>query len=398
MSEYLVKLKPMDSYFFGSERTFEIVEEGQDETLRNNIVKSTKFPQQTSILGMLRKQILIEKNLLREDWDYSSSKAEMIKAIGNYGFSIDNNNDFGLLKRISPVFVAEENGDSLYIMISAPIDHNCSANNEENVYIPLKFNDKKSCRFAGSSEGEIKELFLPTEYKNKDSITNDFMYADIDDNSKHKLKSNSEVFIEDSNIGIALDKDHKTKDGCLFRLIRYKLNTEKCFIFAADIDMELDGHKDIVNLGGEASYFSISFKKVNDARETDELQFEIELKEKLKDIVSVQTAENKSFNKYNKIVLLSDTYLESSEYNKYCCYAISNSKSFRTLNVAEDRIRNRKVKYRNKFDKSKKYNLLKRGSVLYSTSDNYEKLKKSLNKDNFTKIGYNMFIGGNDCE
>ncbi|MCS4454093.1 hypothetical protein JTT00_01775 [Clostridium botulinum] len=57
MSKYLVKLKPVDSFFFGGEKVFDFYD--GKKPLKNNIVKSREFPQQTSILGMIRKEILV---------------------------------------------------------------------------------------------------------------------------------------------------------------------------------------------------------------------------------------------------------------------------------------------------------------------------------------------------
>ena len=63
MSRYIVELKPIGSFFFGGERTMRF-----DKEEINNIVQSKKFPQQTSILGMLRKEVLVKLGIYKANW------------------------------------------------------------------------------------------------------------------------------------------------------------------------------------------------------------------------------------------------------------------------------------------------------------------------------------------
>jgi CRISPR-associated protein Cmr3 len=57
MAKYLIKLYPIDRYFFGSDVTF-----GADNS--NYFVRSVYFPQQTTLLGMLRYYLLLQNNML----------------------------------------------------------------------------------------------------------------------------------------------------------------------------------------------------------------------------------------------------------------------------------------------------------------------------------------------
>ena len=51
MYTYLIKLTPLDKFFFGQKKTF-----GDDNA--NYFVYSSHFPQQTTLLGLLRYQLL----------------------------------------------------------------------------------------------------------------------------------------------------------------------------------------------------------------------------------------------------------------------------------------------------------------------------------------------------
>lgn len=88
MSRYVVRMKPMGSFFFGDERTFNFKEDmsgdtKNDKKLKFNIVKSRLLPQQTSILGMLRKEVLVNTGLIKNDWKYSEDDKQLMgKLIG----------------------------------------------------------------------------------------------------------------------------------------------------------------------------------------------------------------------------------------------------------------------------------------------------------------------------
>lgn len=394
MSRYFVTLNPIDSFFFGSERVFKFkgdngtrdVNKNQNKKeYDNNIIKSTIFPQQTSILGMLRKEILIKGNLFSEKWDYSSEKREeMNKKIGRESFKLDETEvqDFGVINNISPVFIKY---GKQYI-VKVPKDHKIEEDddsvknhNSHTVvkYKPLRFDEENKCR-----SNLDEEIFLPVDFKGKSGISDDF----IDIKNKEIIKS-SDIFKEEHSIGIKLNENHSTEEDSLFRLIKYKFSNKKIsFAFIADIDLDLDGHKNIVNLGGEGSFFYISFEKISSAK--DLFDFEKEIKN-----IKVENEV------YQKIILLSDTYIKYSDYEKYCKYSIASTISFRNLTTKKSAIKcqsaddGEKQGYYERFDKSKdKYSLLERGSVLYTSDELYEELVRAISNENMRKIGYNIFI------
>ncbi|KAA6331329.1 hypothetical protein EZS27_020050 [termite gut metagenome] len=50
MNTYKIIIKPIDTFYFGSEKTFNPA----DGSKANYLVKSQMMPQQTTVLGMLR--------------------------------------------------------------------------------------------------------------------------------------------------------------------------------------------------------------------------------------------------------------------------------------------------------------------------------------------------------
>ncbi|BAQ13949.1 putative CRISPR-associated protein [Clostridium botulinum] len=399
MSRYLVKLKPVDSFFFGGEKGFGF--NNGKEPLQNNIVKSREFPQQTSILGMIRKEILVLHGYLKEKWDYNDDEKEKnYKLIGKQSFSIDGENqDFGIINSISPVFIIQETKGSDKFLIKIPKDHN--VNNRHNKYNPFKFNnDKGNCLKVKTNLAE--EVYLPIDFEAKKGLSEDFIDIQTGD-----IVSKNKVFIRDCSIGIRLDENYKTKDNSLFRLEKYKFNydnnyerADKCFAFILDVEDGkekniFEDYKNIVTLGGEGSHFFISFEKVNfDIK--DKINFINKEKNDftIKEGISVSTnkEEIKETKRIYQIILLSDTYISKDIYQKNCNYSISTKIDFRNL-CSDNYCKNKDEYYYKRLKKSdSKYSLLEKGSVLFATKDNYDRLIKNINNSKFQKIGYNIFI------
>ena len=59
MATYRIELKPVETFFFGGEITF--------GNFQNYLVKSNFFPQQTTLLGMVRKRLLDQYGLIDEN-------------------------------------------------------------------------------------------------------------------------------------------------------------------------------------------------------------------------------------------------------------------------------------------------------------------------------------------
>lgn len=377
MARYLVTLNPLGSFFFGGERTL-----GMDGD-ENNIVRSMEFPQQTTILGMLRKELLIFAGIYKDDiFAYKGEEVKKKdKLIGKDGFKFQEDKElsFGSIKSISPVFIKFKDE----ILINTPMDHHQKEEDpkkeEEIKYEPLTFGLACTCNYG---EGDIeKKVFLPSNFDNKKGINHDFI------NSKGEIIKKSNIFTEENNIGIQIDKQKGTsEDKKLFRITRYKLNNAK-FIFVTEIDEDMDiiknckkkleEYSNIVNLGGEGSYFKISFEK-----------YEEDIVDDFKGIV-------KNKGPYKKVVLLSDTFLTNDEYKDYVEYSIADTKSFKylTLKNKSDLDKNNEKRYYKHFEKSlDKYTFLARGSVLFTT--NLQKLIKCIDKKFLKDIGYNTCLGG----
>lgn len=397
MSKYLVKLKPVDAFFFGGEKGFGF--NNGEKKLQNNIVKSKEFPQQTSILGMIRKEILNLHGCLKEKWDYSDEEKKNInQLIGEKSFNVNEKNQkFGIINKISPVFVIEETKGSDKFLIKVPKDHNVNGSK----YTPFRFNDDNgNCLKVKTNFAD--EIYLPIDFEAKKGLSEDFIDTETGD-----IVGKEKVFIKDCSIGIKLDKNHKTDHNSLFRLEKYKFKydnkygrNDKCFAFILDVDEKeqektFENHKNTVILGGEGSYFFISFEKV-DFNIEDKISFidkgkiDFDIKEKIQEDNKDKI---KDTNYIYKIILLSDTYISKDIYAENCTYSISTKVDFKNLKSEKySQLKNQKKPYYKRFEESNKYSLLEKGSVLFATEDNYSKLIENINNSKFQKIGYNIFI------
>ena len=92
---YLVKLTPTGKFFFGGDMRFGV--NGNEGKFSSYIIETSKMPQQTSLLGMMRFLLLskdetlfdVKKNCIKEN----ASKESLEALIGASGFSVNENKD-----------------------------------------------------------------------------------------------------------------------------------------------------------------------------------------------------------------------------------------------------------------------------------------------------------------
>ncbi len=105
---YLIILTPLEPFFFGGDRTFGAL--GEDGS--NYLVHSRPFPQQTALLGMIRKEMLMQSGLLtkkrRGEWIDEDKKEKAKALVGDTKFMFNQEQDFGVLNNISAVFLMKK--------------------------------------------------------------------------------------------------------------------------------------------------------------------------------------------------------------------------------------------------------------------------------------------------
>lgn len=361
IKKYLIKLKPLGKFFFGGDATFKVdsdKSEEYNEKFSSYILHSFKMPQQTSLLGMMRFLLLSNSPYFdRENNRIIDVNSEgLISLIGKESFSVGTPGDFGCIDKIGPCFIW--NGKPFF---SAPMDAD----------LLIDFNKTVKAKINGV------EVLLPditkriekegdNHFSGKDCLPEKFMAVDGCEASKN-------LFVKDTRVGINKNYKGKTEKESFFKQVSYRLDDGYCFAFEISIDSSVDLMKynsQIVQLGADSSSFV----------------FEAEL---------LPVDFTYPVNKDMKVVLLSDTYLDFSEFddsNKYS-FSITRTRPFRflrTYNSSDKKDYN--VKYKSTRCNGR-YELFCAGSVFYFTDEERKnKFCELIDKfTEFVKIGYNKY-------
>ena len=117
-NRYLISLKPVGKFFFGGDMSFPV--NGKKSEYSSYIIKSNKFPQQTSLLGMLRFLVLRNDSSVFDAATQSiTDRHAAAKLIGESSFVQSGcKATYGVIKGISECF--------LQTMHKAPLQVNFS--------------------------------------------------------------------------------------------------------------------------------------------------------------------------------------------------------------------------------------------------------------------------------
>lgn len=361
--KYLVKLKPINNFFFGSDVIFGNF---KNEETSNYLVKSRFFPQQTAILGLIRRQILVQKGLITKkvkgewvtaqkkddsilnsdnskNYEYQKNillKEEAKKLVGIGKFDINNDNlDLGIINKISPVFITKE---GIYLFQINKFG---------------EFKKEESCK---SFINGVEKNFIPLleNFKYKDGILKNLVSL-----SKTEPIPFSKVFKEIDQIG----NNKKEQENALFKKTYYRFLDDYEFSFILELKEEFILEESIISLGGDNSNFKMSSFKID---------------QNFNDLIKDINIPN------NSITLFSDSYIKEDISNE-CDFSVNNMISFQNLNSSFIKDKKREIKPEIKFS-DKKY-FYEKGSVFFNTTEKFDNL---INKSNLQQIGYNIFKKG----
>lgn len=349
---YFITLKPMEPFFFGGEHTFGSDDSRNQKEESRYFAKSELFPQQSALLGMLRKAILNKKNIMtlhkKGEWVDSDKKEfesknknyqEATRLIGTGKFTYDKEFGIGVLKNISPVFISK-NGENYFI----------DANDRE--YSPNYSTDTMMIKRKAQS------ILLFDGYDAKKPSKTQFC-------SKTKSLEFDKVFKSTQTVGIKKAKNGKTEDDAFFMKESYLLDDKATFAFILQSDEDmLFLNKTLVSLGADQSSFMLYVESCDKCFE-----------DLTEDCFS-------SKNNFNRLILLSETLIDEKSY-ALCDFIMGGRKTMRHLEAKKDGQKWRKQ------HKSKRYYLFQRGTVIYAKE--IEALQKELDKTYLQKIGINKY-------
>lgn len=325
---YFVKLKPLNSFYFGSIKEFG---NKNDEYF----LKSATYPQQTAVLGMLRKKILEDNGLLLpQELRTKEHRDKEKEYIGEIKPNFQESK-LGKIKKVTDVQIYLN--DDMYVL----------------AYDKQSFTEQFHCTSKGR-----KKLY---KYDAKN-----FQCKIRDLNNLEKileLKESVEVGINSFK-----RKNYNDEEKAFFKKSRYKLEDRGAYFgFYVTLDENVKLENGIVQLGDRHSVFS----------------FEIEEKKEEK-------VNYKNLVDNNVIFFLSDFYIDNDDLDlileKSNGILIQNTK-FKFI-ARDDKNQRQKVDLKN---------LISRGSIILL--DENKEILDILNNKKYTiyeKIGFNKFIIGGE--
>lgn len=344
MSRYKITLEPIDWFFFGGEQTFD------NGVSQSFIARSNRMPQQTTILGMVRYQLLKKKKLLHIT---DKNKAEADALVGSSSFDITQSQvSFGKIKSLSAVFI--QKGERRLVPVPLNYGYNCSFDNTTRVWL------------SGYETTGIINVLTKNgdEYNDKDYWNNN-NYGLLVDQNEDTLASD-DLFLSKMSIGITKGADYDVNKQGFFKqeTLRFK-SPETRFAFYLELEGEDLIDDDYVFIGAQRSCFKM---KVESSCEEP--------------VVPSHQA--------GTVLLLSPTFIDSVEsLNNLCRFHWSYSLSFRNLiNATNGKLRSGNIAYNRQ---SSVYTMLAPGSVLFYKEDCRKAVEELLNKSNLQAIGYNKF-------
>lgn len=225
MTKYLVTLRPIEPYFFGTEETFRFDERSK------YFVSSRYIPQQTTIVGMMRYVLLEKYKLLNNDRNYSGKVKQIEEAIGKGTYEPGRTKSLGKIESISPIFIIDSNKA---IFLPLPLNHVTS----NRVYTAMKNNSMDA---------------LAKQFNAKETVDMDFVNVE----TGHIIRKND---LFNTTIRVGIDINHN--DSAFFKKECVIMKSEYKFALIAEInDDELNGYSSACYMGRCKSAFDLKIEE-----------------------------------------------------------------------------------------------------------------------------------------
>ncbi|NLK92337.1 MAG: hypothetical protein GX273_04280, partial [Bacteroidales bacterium] len=215
MCKYQILLTPVEAYFFGGEKH----SKSQQGIVMDYFVRSELYPQQTTLLGVLRYYLLMKNQCLNPQKIGKTNEANQL--IGKISFSYANSGEeqgFGKIKKISPLYFEKK--------------HSCFYKENQKYLIPPLDNQFRLKKEYGEYllEGYDAKKGYPSVLMNivdNDSVV-DF-FKDV-----NKSPDSDFVFLQVDTVGNKKGLKGKSVDDGFYKQVRYILNTDWYFSFEAE--------------------------------------------------------------------------------------------------------------------------------------------------------------------
>jgi len=350
MPKFLIKLTPLEPYFFGGEHIFEI---GGNN--KQYFIRSLDTPSQTTLFGALR---YIGINNPSKNFHL---KEEDKKNIGDFGFKIDDKsiNDFGKIECISPLYITDQEDNFL---IRTPFDHKIKGEEQESdgerkpnkIYSPFK----KYCGPVHTVDDGKR--FFPMDYTAKDGLANSWM-------SIRERAIYDDLFRGHEKIGI----NKKQKENGFFKREYKTLKQGFSFAFFAETKDGFEPQNEILYLGQGKSLFKADWDTEN-----SEILGKIAIPDDLIGEKMVY-AQSDLYVPENIHVLYNDCEFVCVKTRDFSVFTTD----YRRATIVTDR-----------FQKGKNIKLIQAGSMF--RTNNVSGFKEKIQNSHVEIAGFNKIIGG----
>lgn len=222
-AKYLVRLRPLEPWFFGSDRTFPHADR-QGQRAGGYFIRSLETPAQTTLFGALRYLMLEDKG-----WPVDSNR------IGEKSYSlIAEDQTFGLIHGISPLYLLQGE-DSFFI--PAPLDHDNTL-----AYHPFKEYD-----IYETNHGTRR---YPNGYDEKSAFQGGWLCLGC--NAIH-----TDLFESEERVGVAINKCDESFFKKEYKRFKHK---DFCFAFFAKLSAKFP--QQVVYLGQGRCAFEATCEQV----------------------------------------------------------------------------------------------------------------------------------------
>jgi hypothetical protein len=355
MTEYnrLIKLTPLEPYFFGGERVFEFGEEN-----RHYFIRSMDAPSQTTLFGALR-------FIGKQKTNYNLDEAEK-QRIGSESYCLtERSQNFGEIKRISPLYILDEKERFL---ARTPFDHKIMRETESSNTASREFNTRYT-HFSDYSTQMFtthgKRCF-PTDYVAKDGVADNWISLPDGDIV-------NDLFANTEHVGI----NRRLNENGFFKR-EYKIFSNKyrgsSFAFFAEVGPDYQAENHEVFLGQNKSPF---YSEIIDWNKSDS-----------------QIPDLSPLIREGMAYAQSDIYYPNiEELYKTCDFVCVQTKSFRVFTTVYNKSSAFDGYARSRFKKGEIIMLVKAGSVFMPR--NPTDFKKSIESNlHAVKAGFNQIIIG----
>ena len=351
---YRLDFRPLDVYFFGSERTFGNGDEA------NYYAKTRPYPQQTTILGVMRYLGYLTEGI-RKAGIGESFAAEEGENQGRYGY----------IKAISPLFILDDKSGNSYV-------HGPLMNGAQSTTAPVAAGGTITRWRDGGHWETLYELpdFNPKQWYSQPLLS-----------KGAKEKKLTDFVKTDTRTGITKQKDGQEKTDGFYKQEVGTL-TEGAYF---SVFLRLGGQaseiapQQVISIGAEKCLFKVVLTKLKGSS-----------RDNFKDEFPASIFSHCASASLVCAALLSDAYIEPGKI-EVLPFVVAGTEDFRylttplaTTNFGRlSRYGGTTKSNPNSLRQSRKYNLLSRGSLLYAEDE--ATLRAMLDHPRWQTIGYNHY-------